>query len=274
MTETVDLEKKYEELTQTLSQLGNMVVCFSGGVDSTLLLKAAVDTVGASHVLALIATSASYPEKEYRDAVSFVSQLNVPFQVLASTEMSDIDYLRNTPDRCYYCKRRLFADARKIADRHGFTCIVEGSNVDDTTDYRPGSRARMEAGIISPLLDAGLTKMEIRQLSRKLCLPTHNKPAMACLASRVPYGTPISPEILKQIEVAEDCLHTLGLIQVRVRHHGPVARIEVGEADFEKVFTERDRIVGAMKKAGFLYAALDLKGYRTGSMNEILVAGS
>jgi uncharacterized protein len=269
----MDAKEKYESLKRLLERLGTAVVCYSGGVDSTLLLKAAFDALGAARVLALIARSATYPEREIEEAVRFCASLGAAYEVVETDEMGDDFFLRNTSERCYHCKRHLFGLARRIAQERGFVHVAEGSNVDDQGDYRPGRRAGMELGIKSPLLEAGLTKREIRRLSEELGLPTHDKPSLACLASRIPYGTRIEGEVLQRIEGAEEFLRSLGIGQVRVRYHGHMARIEVLEEDFGKVMALRDEIGGALKKIGFLYVALDLKGYRTGSMNEGLAAG-
>jgi uncharacterized protein len=264
----MNAKEKYESLRGLLERLGTVVICYSGGVDSTLLLKAAFDTLGRARMLALIARSATYPEREVEEAVRFCACLGAAYEVVETDEMGDDCFLRNTSERCYHCKSHLFGLARRIAQERGFDHVAEGSNVDDQGDYRPGRRAGTELGIKSPLLDAGLTKREIRQLSEELGLPTHDKPSLACLASRIPYGTRIEEEVLQRIEGAEEFLRSLGIGQVRVRYHGRVARIEVLEEDFGKVLALRDEIGNALKKLGFLYVTLDLKGYRTGSMNE------
>ncbi|MGD0232508.1 MAG: ATP-dependent sacrificial sulfur transferase LarE [Syntrophorhabdales bacterium] len=267
----MDVHRKYGKLTALLQALGPVVVCYSGGVDSTLLLKAALDALGKDRVLALIARSETYPEREIAEAVAFATSAGAPYEVIETDEMGDDCFLSNTSERCYHCKHHLFATALDIAARRGFDHVVEGSNVDDQDDYRPGRRAGKELRIESPLLEAGLTKVEIRQISEELGLPTHRKPSLACLASRIPYGTRIEAEVLRRIERSEEFLRGLGVGQVRVRYHGQVARIEVPEEDFDKVMESRDAIADALNKAGFLYVTLDLKGYRTGSMNEALV---
>ena len=251
--------------------MGQAVICYSGGVDSTLLLKVCVDVLGKDGVLALIARSETYPEQEITEAVDFARSLGVAYEVIVTSEMEDESYLRNTKERCYHCKQHLFGRVRQIAAERGIDHVLEGSNVDDRGDYRPGRRAGQELGIESPLLMAGLTKADIREISKQLGLPTHNKPSLACLASRIPYGTRIEADVLKRIEEAEQFLRSLGIGQVRVRYHGPVARIEVTDEDFDAVMARKDEIGDALNKIGFLYVTLDLKGYRTGSMNEGLV---
>jgi uncharacterized protein len=264
----MDTLQEYEHLKTMLRGLRSVVVCCSGGVDSTLLLKAALDALGKGRVLALIAKSETYPEREIDQAVAFAESVEAPYEVVETDEMGDDCFLRNTTERCYYCKRHLFDRAWEIARARGFDHVVEGSNVDDQGDFRPGRRAGKELAVRSPLLETGFTKGKIRQISQILGLPTHDKPSLACLASRIPYGTRVEAAVLQKIERSEEFLRALGIGQVRVRYHGQVARIEVPEEDFEKVMAFKDEIADAVRKAGFLYVTLDLKGYRTGSMNE------
>jgi pyridinium-3,5-biscarboxylic acid mononucleotide sulfurtransferase len=261
---------KLQTVKSDIITLGRVLVCFSGGVDSSFLLKVALDAVGKHNVIALIARSQTYPTYECDTAIQLAEEMGASYEIVESDEMSDESYLINSKERCYFCKRHLFDIARKIANRHGIDHVLEGSNVDDQNDYRPGRRAGEEAGIISPLFNAGLAKSEIRQLSKYLGLPTHTKPSMACLASRIPYGIRIDADILKRVEKSEEFLKRLGMSQLRVRYHGHVARIEVGEDDFNKVIENRNHIVETLQEMGFLYVTLDLKGYRTGSMNDVL----
>ena len=263
-------ETKYQKLKEILKGLESAVVAFSGGVDSTLLLRTCVDVLGPARVLALIAASETYPEREITAAQDIAQSFGVPYEIIRTTEMADKEFLANTKERCYHCKLHLFGDALEVARKRGFRHVLEGSNVDDLGDYRPGRRAIQEKNILSPLLEAGLTKKEIRELSERLGLPTFNKPSLACLASRIPYGTHINARILGMIERSEGYLANLGIAQVRVRYHGGVARVEVEDEAFQTVMEHRDEIVDTLRGFGFIYVTLDLKGYRTGSMNEVL----
>lgn len=264
----MEINSKYETLKEIIRPLRKIVVAFSGGVDSTLLLKICVDILGRENVLAFIGTSPVHPERETQDAVNIARQLGVEYVVVSTSEMENANFTSNPRDRCYYCKSGLIDQIRDVARDRGITHIVEGSNLDDERDFRPGSRAVAEKGIISPLRAAGLTKQEIRQLSHALNLPTHDKPSFACLASRIPYGTTITKEILKMIELSEEFLKDLGFKQVRVRYHGAVARIEVDEHTISTIIERRREINKKLKALGFTYVSLDLTGYRTGSLNE------
>lgn len=265
------LKRKYIKLKEILKKYESLLVAYSGGVDSSLLLKVARDVLG-KNVLAVIARSETYTKEEGKTAVKFAKKLGVRHKVIYIDEFSDENFLSNPPERCYYCKKELFSKLVDIAKKEGIRHVADGSNVSDLSDFRPGTNASKELGIRSPLKEAGLTKDDIRQLSRQLKLPTWNKPALACLASRIPYGTRITKGILKKIEKGEEYLRGLGLTQVRVRHHGNLVRIEVDKCDLVPLVEEKisDKIDKKFKALGYTYVTIDVGGYRTGSMNEAL----
>lgn len=248
----------------------SIVVAFSGGVDSSLLLALSLEVLGRDQVVALIGCSPTYPAREKERAVAFCEGLGVEYHMLETSEITDGRYRENSPLRCYYCKSHLFDDALRFARERGIAVVAEGSNADDVDDYRPGRMATIEREVKSPLLEAGLTKAEIREISKQLGLPTHDVPAKACLASRIPYGTAIDVRVLEKIDQAEAFLESLGFGQVRVRYHGDIARIEVDPMEFARLLEAREAITGRLKEIGFTYVVLDLSGYRTGSMNEKL----
>ncbi len=264
------LKGKERKLQALLRGYGRVALGFSGGVDSTLLLRAALDVLGPGNVLAAIADTPSLPRKEFAEALRLAEAMGAECVVIHPDELNDPDYVANPEDRCYFCKKHLFGGIAKAAEERGGAQVLDGSNVDDTGDFRPGRRAAGELGVKSPLMEAGLTKAEVRALSRNAGLPTADKPAMACLASRIPYGTPVTVGVLAQVERAEEVLRAAGFAQCRVRHHGEVARIEVPVADMPRLLdgSVRGPVTRDIQAAGYRYVTLDLQGYRMGSLNE------
>jgi uncharacterized protein len=264
-------EEKLDHLKKTLRDMGTVLVAYSGGVDSTFLAVTAHEVLGKNS-LVVFAASPVAPPMEKEEAEALAHNIGLRFKIIESSEMSNPDFVANPPERCYYCKRELFSELKPIAQAEGLKWIADGTNADDLSDFRPGRKASAEAGIRSPLLEAGLTKAEIRQLSHAQGLPTWDRPASPCLASRIPYGIPVTAETLNKIARGEQYLHSLGLRQLRLRHHGDIARIELDPEDMDKIIKPeiRQDIVKHLKALGYKYVTLDLTGYRIGSLNEVL----
>ncbi|MCX7710106.1 MAG: ATP-dependent sacrificial sulfur transferase LarE [Clostridia bacterium] len=265
------LNEKLEKLKSNIKKTNGLAIAFSGGVDSTFLLKVAHEVLG-DRVIAVTARSSTYPEREFREAVNFAGSLGTKHVVITSEELDIEGFADNPVNRCYFCKNELFTKILDVAKEYDIEYVADGSNVDDLGDYRPGMKAVKELGVISPLKEVGMTKEDIRILSREMDLPTWDKPAFACLSSRFPYGHKITREKLEMVDKAEQFLLDLGFKQVRVRHHGDIARIEVSTKERSKFFDEElmDNVNKRFKEIGFTYVSLDLKGYRTGSMNETI----
>lgn len=267
-----ELEEKYNKLRNILLSIERLVIGFSGGVDSTLLLKVAIDVLGRDNVLAVTSSSETHPLSSLEEAKRLAKEIGADHKIIESMELSDERFSRNDKERCYYCKKILFSDLREIARDNGYSVMADGSNADDSLyDYRPGLKAIKELGVRSPLLEAGLAKKEIRELSKELGLPTWDKAAFACLGSRFPYGEAITSEKLEMVDKGEAFLKKYGFSQLRLRQHDQyTARIEVLSEDMDKLMANREEIVGSLKKIGYNYITLDIEGYRTGSMNELL----
>ena len=260
---------KTNNLKALLADMGGCVIGFSGGVDSTLLFAVAAEVLG-QRVLAVTATSETYPVRELNEARELATRIGGRHRVIVSEELDIPEFRHNPRNRCYYCKHELFGKLRAIADQEGLPHVLDGTNLDDRGDHRPGRQAAGEIGVRSPLEEAGFTKQDIRDLSREMGLPTWDKPAFACLSSRFPYGTAITAERVRTVGQAEESLRELGFRTLRVRYHGDVARLELGPDEFaQAVGAVRDEVVERVKRAGFAYVALDLQGYRSGSMNEV-----
>lgn len=265
------LDEKLELLKDIIRKKGSAAVAFSGGVDSTFLIRVAKEVLG-DKLIAVTATSSTYPERELNEAIKYAKDFGVKHIIISSEELDIEGFASNPKNRCYYCKKELFTKVKEVALENGVEYVFDGSNLDDNGDYRPGMLAAKELLVASPLKEAGLTKKDIRDLSKEYGLATWNKPAFACLSSRFPYGNKITLPKLKMIDKAEQFLLDMGIKQVRVRHHGEIARIEVAPEEREKFFNIEfmDKISSKFKEIGFIYTTLDIAGYRTGSMNEVL----
>lgn len=265
----MESKKKFAKLIDIIKPMGSVIVAYSGGVDSTLLLKAA-SMADLQSILAVTADSESLPRDELLFAKQMASYLNVPHRIIKTEELEDEDFASNPPERCYYCKKELFGKLKEVALKENFSYILDGTNADDTKDFRPGRHAAAEIGVRSPLLEVGLGKKEIREISLELGLPTWDKPQTPCLASRFPYGQRITAQELEKVEKAERFLKNFGLKELRVRNHGDVARIEVIPEEIP-IFERREirtKTVRFLKSLGFKYVTLDLQGFRSGSLNE------
>lgn len=264
------IEDRLKDLEDTLAPYGSALVAFSGGVDSSLALAVAARTFPKERVLAVTSNNETYLPSELGLASDFARSLGVEHLIVNTRELDNPNYASNPTNRCYFCKSTLYSDLAGLAAERGFGCVVDGANADDEGDHRPGRKAAGEIGVVSPLSLAGVSKAEVREMAQHLGLPSWDKPALACLSSRFPYGQEITPEKLTQVARAEEFMRTRGFRQVRVRHHGDMARLEVGPEEMERAFAEREEIAVELLDAGFLFVALDLAGYRSGSLNAAL----
>lgn len=265
-------QTKIGHLIQVIAEMKSVLVSFSGGIDSTLLLETALRALGPEKVLAVTASSETYPREELEEAKHLAETLGARHLLISTGELKNERFFENPPERCYYCKQELFGELSKIARSYNLEYVIDGANADDAGDFRPGLRAGAEHGVRSPLRETGITKVEIRNIAKARRLPNWDKPSMPCLSSRFPYGHTITSEKLHQVDEAERFLRSLGLDELRVRHHGDTARIEVSEVMIKKVAspTIRKKVTAKLKSLGFNYITLDLNGFRSGSMNEVL----
>lgn len=264
------MEERLRELEGIVRPHGSALVAFSGGVDSSLALAICARALPPGGVLAVTSNNETYLPSELGLARELAASLGVEHEVINTRELDDPNYAKNPANRCYFCKSTLYSDLAAMAEERGYAVVVDGANADDEGDYRPGRKAAKEIGVVSPLSRAGVGKAEVRELARHLGLPSWDKPALACLSSRFPYGQEITPEKLAQVAQAEEYLRRAGFSRVRVRHHGEIARLEVGADEMERAFAMRKEISAELKDAGFLYVALDLSGYSSGSLNAAL----
>ena len=269
----MELAQKQSRLEERLRELGSVLVAYSGGIDSAYLAYTAHRVLG-DNMLAVLADSASLARAHFQDALSFADEHSIPIQVLATAELDDPDYVKNDGTRCFHCKDELFSVMEKAHQRARFQHLAYGMNVDDRGEFRPGQKAATAHGVLAPLAEAGLTKREIRTLAQQAGLRIWDKPASACLASRVEYGRPVTREVLQQVEDGETLLHCMGFQQFRVRYHGDIVRIEIAREEMPRALSmeSMDRLTAGFRALGFKYVALDCEGYRSGSMNAILPA--
>lgn len=268
------LHEKYERLKEILQGMDSVVVAYSGGVDSTLLLKVALDVLGPEKVLAVTANSETYPKSELEEAKRYANLIGAPHEIIDTSELNIPGYTQNDQDRCYYCKNGLFEEIIPIMEQKQFRNVVYGLIADDLSEHRPGVRAANEHGVRGPLQEANLYKDEIRELSMQLNLPTWDKPAFACLSSRIAYGEEITQEKLTKVEKSEVYIKQLGIKQVRVRTHGEIARIEVEPRDMETIINNQKIVTEKLQSLGYKYVTIDLLGYQSGSMNKVLVSAT
>lgn len=259
----------YSKLLNYIRPLGRVAVAYSGGIDSTLVLKAAWDALG-TNAIGLIAVSPSLPPYELQEAEDIARHIGAPLVRIATHEAEDPRYLANPANRCYFCKHNVYQELIDYAQEHGFAALLDGTNADDVGDHRPGRQAAREHGVRSPLMEAGFRKADVRRVARELGLPNWDKPAAACLSSRIPYGTLISPQLLDKVGRAELALRQLGFRQLRVRHHGEIARLELETQDFAAALEKREAILQALQEVGYTFVTLDLAGFHSGSMNALL----
>ena len=268
---TLSIDKKFENLKRLLSEYGRIAIAFSGGVDSTFLAHVAYETLGNDNTIALTAVTKLVPESEIDESKTIAVDIGINHHLVKMDLLTSKKINSNPPDRCYVCKKTIFTHLIDEAKKSGFNLLADGSNFDDTGDYRPGMKAIKELGVKSPLIEAGLTKQDIRDLSKELSIKGSDRPASPCLATRIPYNTGITEPLLKKIELAEKFLKSLGYNQVRVRAHGDIARIEVDANLFDKILRERERIISELQNIGFKYISLDLNGFKSGSMNRSIL---